>query len=136
MLAFTGLETVANLAAETRDPERSLPRSLFWGIGGVVVISVLVAIVGISAYPAHPDSSGPDGWSTDLGVDWLQAPLVGIAVAFEGHVPNGVVDTLKVAIGLTGAVVLAAAVARPSPASAGLRIRSRATRCSRTSSPA
>ena len=35
MLAFTGLETVANLAAETREPGRTLPRSLFVGIGAV-----------------------------------------------------------------------------------------------------
>ena len=37
MLAFTGLETVANLAAETREPGKTLPRSLFVGIGGAVV---------------------------------------------------------------------------------------------------
>ena len=35
-LAYTGLETVANLAAETREPGRTLPRSLFVGIGLVV----------------------------------------------------------------------------------------------------
>ena len=31
MLAYTGLETVANLAEETREPGRTLPRSLFVG---------------------------------------------------------------------------------------------------------
>ena len=53
MLAYTGLETVANLAAEAREPSKTVPRSLFWGIGAVVVVSVAVAVVGISAYPAH-----------------------------------------------------------------------------------
>ena len=33
MLAYTGLETVANLAAEIREPGKTLPRSLFAGIG-------------------------------------------------------------------------------------------------------
>ena len=33
LLAYTGLETVANLAEETRQPGRDLPRSLFTGIG-------------------------------------------------------------------------------------------------------
>src|ERR671937_2023909 len=33
MLAYTGLETVANLAAEMREPGRTLPRTLFGGIG-------------------------------------------------------------------------------------------------------
>ena len=107
MLAYTGLETVANLAAETREPGKTLPRSLFWGIGAVVVVSVLLAIVGISAYPVHDTGHG---WTTELGGRWLRAPLVGIASAFDGHLPHGVAETLKVAVGLTGAVVLASAV--------------------------
>jgi basic amino acid/polyamine antiporter, APA family len=108
MLAYTGLETVSNLAAETREPGKTLPRSLFWGLGGVVVVSVLVAVVGISAYPAHPDASG--GWSTALGDRWLRAPLVGIAAAFDGHLPHGLAEALKVAVGVTGAIVLVSAV--------------------------
>ena len=52
MLAYTGLETVANLAEETRAPGRDLPRSLFSGIGLVVVIYVAIALVALSAFPA------------------------------------------------------------------------------------
>ena len=37
MLAYTGLETVANLAEEAREPGDDLPRSLFSSIGLVVV---------------------------------------------------------------------------------------------------
>src|SRR5262245_58056973 len=50
MLAFTGLETVANLAAETREPGKSLPRALFYGIGAAVTVSVVIAVVGLSAF--------------------------------------------------------------------------------------
>ncbi len=103
MLAYTGLETVANLASEVREPGRMLPRSLFGGIGAAVVVSVLIGVVGISAYPA-------EGRATDLGTDWLLAPLVGIVQAFEGQVPGTVVDVLRVVLGLTGVFVLAAAV--------------------------
>ena len=52
MLAYTGLETVANLAEEVRRPGRDLPRSLFSAISVVVVIYVLIALVGLSAFPA------------------------------------------------------------------------------------
>ena len=52
MLAYTGLETVANLAEETREPGRDLPRSLFSGIGLVVLIYVAIACVALSAFPA------------------------------------------------------------------------------------
>ena len=110
MLAYTGLETVANLAAETREPGRTLPRSLFAGIGLVVGVSVATAIVGISAYPAHPESGGPGGYASDLGTDWLRAPLVGIAAALEDPLPALAADALRVAIGLTGALVLVVAV--------------------------
>ena len=106
LLAFTGLETVANLAAETREPGRTLPRSLFAGIGGAVIVTVLVSLVALSAYPAHPDPGGPGGYASDLGTDWLRAPLVGLAMAFDGELPAVVVDALRIAVGLTGAVIL------------------------------
>jgi APA family basic amino acid/polyamine antiporter len=110
MLAFTGLETVANFGAETREPGKNLPRSLFLGIGLAVVVSVLVGAIGISAYPAHPDPRGPGGYGTDFGTSWLRAPLVGIAVAFHGHLPNGLVDAIRVFVGLSGVVILVGAV--------------------------
>jgi basic amino acid/polyamine antiporter, APA family len=102
MLAYTGLETVANLAAETREPGRTLPRSLFVGIGAAVAISFLIALVALSAYPADPE--------TALGTEWLQAPLVGLAVAFNGELPAILVDALRVFVGVTGAVILVAVI--------------------------
>jgi APA family basic amino acid/polyamine antiporter len=111
MLAFTGLETVANLAAEVREPGKALPRSLFAGIGAVVLVSFAIAAVGLSAFPPHPDPAGPDGWATDLGTTWIRAPLVGISEAFGGSLPDAAVDTIKVFIGLTGAIILVSAIA-------------------------
>ena len=102
MLAYTGLETVANLAEETREPGRALPRSLFSAIGLVVIVTVLISIVGISAFPAE------DG-STALGEEWLQAPMVGIVTAFDGELPASVVDALRVVVGISGALLLFAA---------------------------
>jgi APA family basic amino acid/polyamine antiporter len=85
MLAYTGLETVANLAEEARRPGVDLPRSVFGGIGTVVTTSVLISIVAVSAFP------GPH---SELGTRWIRAPLVGVAVR----------------IGVTGALILLAAV--------------------------
>jgi APA family basic amino acid/polyamine antiporter len=109
-LAYTGLETVANLAAETREPGKTLPRSLFAGIGAVVAVSAAIAVIGLSAYPAHPDASGPDGFASDLATRWLRAPIVGIADAFGGSLPDWAVDSLRVFLGLTGAIILVATV--------------------------
>jgi APA family basic amino acid/polyamine antiporter len=102
MLAYTGLETVANLAEETREPGRTLPRSLFSAIGLVVVITAAVATVGLAAFPVQ-------NGQTALGEEWLRAPLAGIVEALRGHVPNLVGDALVVYVGLTGALVLLAA---------------------------
>jgi APA family basic amino acid/polyamine antiporter len=102
MLAYTGLETVANYAAETREPGKALPRGLFAGLGTVVVVSVLLAAIGLAAYPA-------EGGSTALGEEWRAAPLVGIAAALDAGLPNWIVDVIRGLVGLTGAVVLVAA---------------------------
>jgi basic amino acid/polyamine antiporter, APA family len=102
MLAYTGLETLANLAQETLEPGKTIPRSLFGGLGAAVLVSAVIGIVGIAAYPAT------DG-TTALGSDWLRAPLVGIVEAFEGHMPGFLVDCMRVVIGLTGAGILVAA---------------------------
>jgi APA family basic amino acid/polyamine antiporter len=102
MLAYTGLETVANLAEETREPGRALPRSLFSAIGLVVLVTVLIASIGLSAFPAS-------GGETALGEEWLEAPLVGIVEAFDGSLPATVVDVLRMAVGISGALILIAA---------------------------
>ena len=102
MLAYTGLETVANYAEEVRWPGRDLPRSLFSAIGCVVVVYVLIALVGLSAFPA------PHG-TTALGTEWLRSPIMGIVAALQAHLPHWFGRVLRVYVGLTGALVLLAA---------------------------
>ena len=98
MLAYTGLETVANLAEETRRPGRDLPRTLFSAIGLVVVLYVAIAIVALSAFPAER--------GTLLGSNWLPAPLVGVASEIRAEVPAAIGDPLQVFVGLSGALIL------------------------------
>jgi APA family basic amino acid/polyamine antiporter len=99
MLAYTGLETVANLAEEVRRPGRDLPRSLFSGIGLVVVIYVLIALVALSALPAR-------GGTTALGTTWRWAPVLGIVGALHGHVPDWAQSAVRIYVGLTAALIL------------------------------
>src|SRR5215831_2970767 len=104
LLAYTGLETVANFAEEIRQPGRNLPRSLFMGIGAVVVVTVLIAIVGLSAFPV-------ENGTTALGTTWQRAPLMGIVYALGPHVASWVERSLRVYVGLTGALILLVAAA-------------------------
>jgi basic amino acid/polyamine antiporter, APA family len=104
MLAYTGLETVANLAEETRRPGVELPKSLFAGIGAVVAVYVAIAVVGLMAFPVR-------GGTTELGTRWAQAPLMGIVAALDTHLPDGVHTPLRVYVGLSGAFILLLAAA-------------------------
>jgi basic amino acid/polyamine antiporter, APA family len=94
-LAYTGIETVANLAAEAREPGTTLPRSLFAGIGIVVLVTSAIGLVAVSV-PAVPVE--------------LQAPLLAIVDALEDGLPAAAVDMLRVFVGLGAAVVLVAAI--------------------------
>lgn len=101
MLAFTGLETVANLAAEARRPGVDLPRSVFGGIATVVTMYVAIAVVALSAFP------GP---KTELGGRWIRAPLLGVAHRIGNQLPGGLGGVLEFYVGITGALILLVAV--------------------------
>ena len=79
----------------------SLPRSLMSAIGAVVAVTVLTAIIGLSAFPVHNGHS-------DLGDqdDWLQAPMLGIVVALGPHLPHWADQVLRFFVGISGAAVL------------------------------
>ena len=64
-----------------------------------MLLTVLVAIVGVTAFPAT------DG-STELADEWLEAPIAGIVTAFDGELPSLVVDVLRIGVGLSGALIL------------------------------
>jgi basic amino acid/polyamine antiporter, APA family len=98
MLAYTGLETVSNLAEETRRPGRDLPRSLFSAIGLVVLLYVAIAVVALSAFPAEN--------GTLLGSNWIRAPLVGVASEIRAQVPAVIGYPVQVFVGLSGALIL------------------------------
>jgi APA family basic amino acid/polyamine antiporter len=109
-LAYTGLETVTNFAAEVREPGRTMPRSLFLGIGAVVLVNVAVSAVGVSGYPARPDAAAPDGVSSGLGTEWLHSPLVGVARAIGDQLPGGA-DAFVGFVGLSNPLVLITIIA-------------------------
>jgi basic amino acid/polyamine antiporter, APA family len=101
MLAYSGLDTVANLAEEARRPGVDLPRSLFVAIGTVVAVYVAIAVVAVSAFP------GPN---TELGTRWLRSPLVGVATQIRTQVPEPFGDILRFFVGASGVLILLAAV--------------------------
>jgi APA family basic amino acid/polyamine antiporter len=53
MIAYTGIETVSNLAEEARDPVRSIPRSISMVAFAVFAIYFTLPLVALSALPVH-----------------------------------------------------------------------------------
>ena len=103
MLAYTGLETVANLSEEVRRPGRDLPRSVFGAIGLVVVLYGAIAVVALSAFPAKN--------GTALGGAWVKAPLMGIVARLRDHLPDALGVPLQVFVGTSGTLILLTAAA-------------------------
>src|SRR5919201_2678614 len=66
MIAYTGIETVSNLAEEARDPVRSIPRSISWVAIAVFAIYFTLPWVALSAMPV---SHGKHGYVTKLGLN-------------------------------------------------------------------
>lgn len=79
MVAYTGIESIANLGSETRKPERNIPRTIFMVFATVMVLYSLLSMTALSAYPVH---QGADGlWVTDLTEKYLEDPIMGIVFA-------------------------------------------------------
>src|SRR6266576_1840306 len=53
MIAYTGIETVSNLSEETRDPVKSIPRSIGWVAVAVFAIYFTLPMIALSALPVH-----------------------------------------------------------------------------------
>src|SRR5256714_13527010 len=66
MIAYTGIETVSNLAEEARDPRRAIPRSISWVAIAVFAIYFTLPWIALSALPVHKDATGH--YVTKLGL--------------------------------------------------------------------
>jgi APA family basic amino acid/polyamine antiporter len=75
MVAYTGIETVSNMAEEAKDPGHDVPRSV-----NLVLIAVLGVYAGISvvALSALPVVHTAHGYATELGTTYENDPVLGI----------------------------------------------------------
>jgi APA family basic amino acid/polyamine antiporter len=68
MIAYTGLESVCQMAEEAREPERMVPRSLMWAVVTVLIMYAFISVIALSAMtPAQ------------LANEWSNDPVAGIA---------------------------------------------------------
>jgi APA family basic amino acid/polyamine antiporter len=67
-IAYTGIETMSQMAEETKRPEKSVPRALVMMIVAVLVIFAGISLVSLSAMPPE-----------ELASEWSRDPVAGIA---------------------------------------------------------
>ena len=85
MVAYTGIETISNMAEEARDPARDVPRSIGLVAAAVFAIYAFLPAVALSAMPMHetpalshpPGTDGTHYW-TALGAKYAGDPVQGI----------------------------------------------------------
>src|SRR4051795_8253539 len=102
MVAYTGIETVSNMAEEARDPDRDVPRTVNYVLYAVLGIFAGISIISIVALPVTQDAHGH--YSTLLGTKYQNDPVLGIVSAL-GLGP-GVTTALRYYVGILAATIL------------------------------
>ena len=83
MLAYTGIETVSNMAEEAKDPGEQVPRAVNHVLIAVIGLYVGISIIAMSALPVTQNAAGH--YSTALGTTYQGDPVLGIVSALHLH---------------------------------------------------
>ncbi|HET9154579.1 MAG TPA: APC family permease, partial [Solirubrobacterales bacterium] len=102
MIAYTGIETISNMAEEAKDAARTIPRSVGFVVVAVLGLYLLIPIVALSAMPVVQDSAGH--YATALGSTFADDPILGIVENLGlSHTPT---EVLRYYVGVLAAVIL------------------------------
>ena len=106
MIAYTGIETVSNLAEEARDPVKNIPQAIKFVAVAVFVIYFTLPWIALSALPV---TKTPDGhYQTLLGVGppngFSNDPVLGLVENLGVH--GATLSALKIYVGLLAATIL------------------------------
>jgi basic amino acid/polyamine antiporter, APA family len=106
MIAYTGIETISNLAEEARDPPRDIPRSIRLVAVAVFAIYFTLPLIALSALPVHKVNGE---YQTRLGLPPEQGgfandPVLGLVKNLDVH--GLLLSSLEVYVGLLAATIL------------------------------
>jgi basic amino acid/polyamine antiporter, APA family len=108
MLAYTGIETVSNMAEEARDPGKQVPKAVNLVVLAVLGVYLGISMIALSALPVTAVPGHPHQFQTLLGVEghggFQNDPVLGIVSRLGLH---GTVLTLaQYYVGLLAATIL------------------------------
>ena len=102
MIAYTGIETISNMAEEARDAARTIPRAVGFTVVAVLGLYMLIPLVALSAMPVTQGAGGE--YTTELGTTFADNPMLGIAENLGlGASPT---EVLRYYVGAVAGVIL------------------------------
>src|SRR4030088_1851201 len=102
MVAYTGIETVSNMAEESKDPDHDVPKTVNLVLFAVLGIFAGISIISLSALPVHEVS--PGHFATQLGTTYENDPVLGIVSSL--HLGSGIEQVLRYYVGVLAATIL------------------------------
>jgi APA family basic amino acid/polyamine antiporter len=102
MIAYTGIETVSNLAEEARDPARNVPRAYLLTVIAVWVIFFTLPAIALSALPVE-DGKTLLGLPPEQG-GYANDPVLGVVDNLG--VSGLALDALRIYVGVLAATIL------------------------------
>jgi APA family basic amino acid/polyamine antiporter len=102
MVAYTGIETVSNMAEEARDPARDVPKAVNLVLIAVLGVYAGISVVALSALPVTADAHGH--FATALGTTYEADPVLGIVKSIG--LTHAIEQGLSYYVGLLAATIL------------------------------
>jgi APA family basic amino acid/polyamine antiporter len=102
MIAYTGIETISNMAEEARDASRTVIRGYDLTVAAVLFIYAFLPIIALSAMPVTQDAAG--NYATELGTTFAGDPVLGIVENMG--LSAGLTELLRFYVGVLAAVIL------------------------------
>ena len=102
MIAYTGIETISNMAEEAKDASRTVAQGTGLTVLAVLGIYALLPIIALSAMPVTQDASGT--YSTELGTTFADDPVLGIVENLG--LGAAITEVMRVYVGVLAAVIL------------------------------
>ncbi|HEX9482729.1 MAG TPA: amino acid permease, partial [Solirubrobacteraceae bacterium] len=106
MIAYTGIETISNMAEEARDETRTIPRAIRGVVAAVFAIYAALPVVALSALPVHREPNGH--YSTLLGTSEAHGGFAGDPVlGIVKHLHLGALQGAgEIYVGILAATIL------------------------------
>src|SRR5215210_1231771 len=101
MVAYTGIETISNMAEEAKNAEKTLPRAVGLVVAAVIGLYALLPVIALSAMPVTQEGGQ---YTTELGTTFADDPVLGIVENLG--LGAGLTDVLSIYVGILAAVIL------------------------------